>query len=407
MKKIGIYNPYLDTKGGGEKVCAALAEYFAKDKSNQVFLVSHIDLDINELAEYFALDLSRVHYLQIKDTSIWLKIARRLPVPARARNFWFDHSHLRKLRREKFDLFINNSVFSNMSSPSPNGVYLCMFPQKLALAKDISLAKKIYMTFMNALYRYTMHPGAKYGVSTYRKIVANSEFTKRHIKQRWGLDSTVLYPLCEDMYVSSLSKEKIILNVGRFFEYEKSGAGHHKRQDILLTEFAKLTDLHKDGWQLHFAGSVAEDKGTLKYIIKLTQSAKGLPVYFHFNCAYKELKELFNKAIIYWHATGFGSDPDKHPERQEHFGMSTVEAMSTGAIPVVINTAGQKESVKHGFSGFLWNDTKQLANYTLKVTQAEPKELKKLQTAAKNRAVNFNQAAFNKKVQAIFGEMLR
>lgn len=407
MSKIGIYNPYLDTKGGGEKVCAALAEHFASDKNNQVYLVSHANVNLNELASYFSTDLSRVHFLHIKDKGILLKIARRLPVPSMAKNFFFDHSHIRKLRRQKFDLFINNSVFSNMPSSSPNGVYLCMFPQKLSRAKNISLAKKIYMVIMSGIYRFTMHPGSKYGVYTYKKIVANSEYTKEHISRRWGLDSVVLYPICDNMREARLiPKEKIILNVGRFFEYEKAGAGHHKRQDMLLETFAKMVDLHKNGWQLHFAGSVAEDKETLKYIIGLTQKAKGLPVYFHFNCSFPELKDLFNKTTIYWHATGYGSDPKKYPERQEHFGITTVEAMSTGAIPVVINTAGQKESVDHGQNGFLWSTQKELADYTTKVASLSPPELKQFQEKAIRNAARFNKDAFNKQVDAIFGEKL-
>jgi len=405
LKKIGIYNPYLDTKGGGEKVCVALAEYFAKDKNNQVFLVSHAKVDLDDLAEYFSIDLSRVHFLYIKDRGLLLKIARRLPVPAMAKNFFFDYSHFRKLKKQSFDVFINNSVFSNMPSPSSNGVYLCMFPQKLGWAKNISLAKKIYMKIMHNLYRISMHPGARYGVSTYKQILANSEYTKGHIKQRWGLDSTVLYPICDDMRMPNPpKKEKIILHVGRFFA--KNNGNHHKRQDMLLQEFAKLKKLHAGGWQLHFAGSVAEDSGALKYIISLTQKAKGLPVYFHFNCSFVELKDLFNKATIYWHATGFGSDPEKYPERQEHFGITTVEAMSTGAIPVVINTAGQKESVIKKQNGFLWNDKKELADYTLKVANSGPKELKSLQNSAIKSAQRFDGAAFKKQVDIIFGEML-
>ena len=325
MRKIGIYNPYLDTKGGGEKVCAALGAYFAKDQTTHVDLISHVKVDLHELGEYFDIDLSQVHSVYIQDKSILLKIARRLPVPSMAKNFFFDHSHLRKLRRQRYDLFINNSVFSNMPSPCANGFYLCMFPQKLGWDKNISLAKKMYMTTMSNLYRYTMHPAAKYGVLTYKRIIANSEFTKDHIKRRWDLDSTVLYPICDDMRVKNpLAKEKIILHVGRFFEFEKNGAGHHKRQDILLDTFSKMDGLIKEGWQLHFAGSVAEDKGTLKYIIDLSKKSKGLPVFFHFNCSFPELKDLFNKAAIYWHATGYGSDPDKYPERQEHFGITTL-----------------------------------------------------------------------------------
>ncbi|MBI2591893.1 glycosyltransferase [Candidatus Saccharibacteria bacterium] len=403
--KIGIYNPYLDTKGGGEKVCAALAEYFAKDKNNKVFLISHAKINLDELADYFSIDLSRVQFMLIKADNLLLKIVRRLPLPSMAKSFFFDYFHLRALKKQKFDIFINNSVFSNMPSPSAGGVYLCMFPQKLGWSKNISPAKKIYMKLMHGLYRITMHRGAKYGVLTYKKILANSEFTKDHIMRRWGLQSDVLYPICDDMRLKNPpQKEKIILHVGRFFAND--GGNHHKRQDMLLEEFSKMDKLHKDSWQLHFAGSVAEDSGALKYIIGLTQKAKGLPVYFHFNCSFPELKDLFNVATIYWHATGYGSNPEKYPQRQEHFGMSTVEAMSTGAIPVVINTAGQKESVTQGKNGFLWSTKKELADYTTRVSSLSPAELKLLQDEAIKSAARFNKSAFIKQVDTIFGEML-
>ncbi len=405
MKKIGIYNPYLDTKGGGEKVCLALAEHFAKDRNNNVYLITHDKVDLTKLADYFAINLSGIKLMIIKSDSLLLKVIRHLPLPSMARNFFFDYKHLRTLKKQGFDVFVNNSVFSNMPSPSQNGVYLCMFPQKLGWAKNISLLKKIYMTLMHSVYRISMHPRARYGVYTYKMILANSKYTKDHIQRRWGLDSTVLYPICDDMRKNDPpQKEKIILHVGRFFANDNGN--HHKRQDVLLEEFAKMKKLHGSGWQLHFAGSVAEDKGGLKYIIELTQKAKGLPVYFHFNCSFPELKDLFNKATIYWHATGYGSDAEKHPERQEHFGITTVEAMSAGAVPVVINSAGQKESVAHGKNGFLWETKKELADYTRKVAEASPSELKRLQDEAIKNAALFNKAAFNNQSNVIFDEML-
>ena len=38
MKTIGIYNPYLETKGGGEKMALALAEILSNDKNHEVTL---------------------------------------------------------------------------------------------------------------------------------------------------------------------------------------------------------------------------------------------------------------------------------------------------------------------------------------------------------------------------------
>ena len=54
----------------------------------------------------------------------------------------------------------------------------------------------------------------------------------------------------------------------------------------------------------------------------------------------------------------------KYPEYAEHFGISTVEAMGAGAVPVVINAGGQKEIINDEESGFLWNSLDDLIEKT-------------------------------------------
>jgi glycosyltransferase involved in cell wall biosynthesis len=49
----------------------------------------------------------------------------------------------------------------------------------------------------------------------------------------------------------------------------------------------------------------------------------------------------------------------------EHFGLTTVEAMSAGCVPIVINKGGQKEIVEDGISGFVWNTPDQLIEKTI------------------------------------------
>jgi glycosyltransferase involved in cell wall biosynthesis len=76
------------------------------------------------------------------------------------------------------------------------------------------------------------------------------------------------------------------------------------------------------------------------------------------------MKELYQAAAVYWHATGYGSDVQQQPAKQEHFGISTVEAMSAGAVPVVYSSGGQQEIVTDGVDGFLWNDVERLMSMT-------------------------------------------
>lgn len=403
MKKIGIYNPYLDSKGGGEKVCLAMASVLSKQADTEIWLITHKKTDVQSLADYFDVDLSKIK-LQIVDMdTAGMKFLRHLPLPGGIKILFNDIKIFRRVKKSKYDLFINNCFQSNLPGPSPKNVYMCMFPQKIHLkTEDRGLVYAIYSAFMRNVYRLLLHPSKSHAVYTYDLITANSTYTQKYITKYWGLDSSPLFPICEDMRDSSVKKEKIILNVGRFFE---KGENHHKRHDFLVESFAKMQNLHKDGWELHIVGSVAENVDTLKYLLELIKLGTDLPVVFHFNASFKEIKKLYNQSTVYWHATGYGSDPNKHPERQEHFGISTLEAMSAGAIPVVINSAGQKEVVDSN-SGYLWNDQEELLKMTDQAIGLDQKQSDKIKTAAKQAADKYGDKAFVANTLDIFKDYL-
>jgi len=77
-----------------------------------------------------------------------------------------------------------------------------------------------------------------------------------------------------------------------------------------------------------------------------------------------QLRELYRRASLYWHATGFGFDENLHPLKQEHFGMSIIEAMSAGVVPLAFNGGGPRETIAPSVNGFLWNNPEELQNYT-------------------------------------------
>lgn len=62
------------------------------------------------------------------------------------------------------------------------------------------------------------------------------------------------------------------------------------------------------------------------------------------------------------HAKGLFVDEEKSSDLLEHFGITTVETMSAGCVPIVINR-GQPEIVKEG-TGYVWYTLEQLARYT-------------------------------------------
>ena len=152
-------------------------------------------------------------------------------------------------------------------------------------------------------------------------------------------------------------KEPIILSVGRFFGAE---SGHSKKQLQLVEAFRRLLDRGVAGWTLHLVGGCGE--ADLGYLESVQAAAEGLPVVFHVDAPGDELEDLYARASLFWHATGLGEDPEADPQRLEHFGIATVEAMSAGVVPVVFGVAGQLEIVEDGVSGYHFDDLDELVD---------------------------------------------
>lgn len=405
MNKIGIYNPYLETKGGGEKVCLALAETLSKDPNNSVTFLTHDKVDLTELAEYFNLDLSRITITIIKHNRLFSIFLNKLHLPQKLRGVIVDYQTLRAIRKLKLDLFINNCYQSGLSNAGKKGVYMCMFPQRLPKDSRGPKGKAYRQVLVRILTKTLLHPGKEHFFETYDVITANSEFTQGYIKKYWGVESKILYPICEDMKPQkSVAKDKVILNVGRFFA--DTAENHNKRQDFLIKTFISMTELHKAGWELHFAGTVAKNEEGMEYILDLLSMADGYPVFFHFNASFQKLKNLYATSSVYWHATGYGVSATEYPEKQEHFGIVTVESMSAGCVPVVINTAGQKEIITDGVNGFLWDTPEQLAAKTKQTTSLSSSQFDKMRKASRETFALYDHTAFAKSVTTIFDELL-
>lgn len=225
----------------------------------------------------------------------------------------------------------------------------------------------------------------------------NSHFTKSVIEKSWrtkvDLVQTPLVSLKEIPF--SKKKEKVILNVGRFFTQL-----HSKRQDVLVRIFKKMHDEYPQelkGWKLVLVGSV-EDQEYLQKVIKL---AHGYPIEIKTECSRTELITLYQSAAIYWHATGFEVDQDVSPEKVEHFGITTIEAMAAGCVPIVIAKGGQIEILGTNLQDLLWNTLEECSATTISVVTNQ-KLREAYQAKSFQQVKNFSKEVFVQKVWQMF-----
>ena len=332
--KVGIYDPFLDTLGGGEKYIFSILEVLA-EKGYEINVFWNKDLS-KEINGRFAL----------KSIGSWKwlpNIFKRHP--ERSRGIFNKISRLVSLARndntfinlKKFDYFFyvtDGSYF--FSSAKKNFVYAMVPDEKLYNLTVINRLKLANYSF-----------------------ITHSEFTKKWLK-KFGIDSQVIMPYLDkhftDQDAEYFKKDKIILSVGRFFPHL-----HSKKQDEMIRTFKllKKSNLQFEDYKLILAGGLKkEDKKYFDYLKKLADNDSS--IVFKPNIELYELYKLYELSNYFWHFAGYGVDENIHPEQVEHFGITPVEAMASGCLTFSYNAGGPKEIISEGENGFLFNSTGEL-----------------------------------------------
>ncbi len=345
--KIGIFDPYLDDNGGGERYMMTIAQVLSRVHDVDVFWNNRVDF--NNVKERFSLDFSKV------------KLHENI----------FNYSFVKKQKAsKKYDIII---VLSDGSIP-------------------VLSSKKLYLHMQQPMFS-KLSVKDKLKLKRVKKIFCNSQFTKEFIEKNYKVKCDLLYPPVSILGNNS-EKEDIILHVGRFRVLNVKNEDY-KKQHVMIDEFKKMVDGGLKNWKFVLAVSLNDVKD--ERFVRMKKAAEGYPIEFLINTSNKHLWDVGKKAKIYWHATGFGEDLEKNPHFAEHFGISTVEAMGAGIVPVVINAGGQKEIVTDGETGFLWNSLSEFKEKTLRLINDE-KLLHEMSKKAFERSKDFSEDNFEKSV---------
>ena len=383
--KVSIYNePRGSGIGGSEFVAALLAEAFAKD--TRVDLYHRIpSLTAEKLAANTGTDLKKnvqLHCIDLPD--IESQLSRRNPI-----------SHYKQSQKwlaelsEGYDIFVAIMHGVPPFSHAKKGALICLFPTPTAPyvkpegGLDVALAR-------TRPHRYLYQSWAwKRRMATYQLKTAISDFSRSWAQKRWGIDCEIVYPPVDTAF-RQVEKEKLILSVGRFAVV---GEGHQKKQEQMLSVYGRLNGARPLDWKYFCVGGVGETPKHKAYFEELSALAAPSGAQLVANIDRGELKSLFERASIFWHAAGYGEDQNIRPIFVEHFGISTVEAMAAGCVPVVINKGGQPEIVEHGVNGFVWETLDELRDYTTRLIDDDALRAK-MSEAARKRAQVFSSESF-------------
>jgi glycosyltransferase involved in cell wall biosynthesis len=377
--RIGVYDLYWQTLGGGEQVDGSIAQVLALD--HDVTLLGPQPPDVDATRRRLGVDLSACAYRKVVDD-------------AEASEASAD-----------FDLFVNGTYLSKTLNRAPIGYYYVHFPGEVPTRRDhlrsrvgvvgvkaLSLAPRLPQRLTEVQAAFDRRVTRVEFVPTYTRYLANSEFTASWVERLWGRPTDVLYPPVRPS-VRPGEKAPLILVLGRFFD---PSYGHSKKQHELLATFRSLHRAGKlPGWRLAIVGGC--DAKNRDYALAVKRAARGLPVEVHVNAPGALVERVLGEASIYWHGAGLGEDAERHPERFEHFGISVVEAMAAGAVPVVFGAAGPAEIVHDGVDGLHWRTLDELADRTVELA-ADDERRRHLAEAAVRRASDFSADVFSNRL---------
>jgi len=317
-----VVHPYLSILGGGERVCLHAIKALIEEGHN-VTLVSE-SIKPGELESFLGFnvldDVAHVSYKKfdpkVKKFSVYQRV--------------FHHTLSKPTARKKIgdmDIeFLTQDV----------GFTLCIGRKKIAYVHFPEFLVHLETTKPKSRWFWRLYyaPIKWFWKKQIEKIdlfLCNSEFTKCKISERWNKEAEVIYPPVDVEKFKPASKENIVVTLGRFEPSKNYDVVNEVANVMPEVEF-KIIGIKQD---IMYYRKIRDSKpDNVALLTDLTRD---------------EVISELAKAKVYFHTMV-----------NEHFGISIVEAMASGCIPVVHNSGGAREAV--GNLGLRYNTVEDCAD---------------------------------------------
>jgi len=331
------------------------------------------DVKLSDYKDWFDIDLTK-SAMKVIRIPFFEKIKRYTPDEGMVRSEVSNPFDIISRESLNYDIFVNANMLGKVNPLSPVSIFVCHFPDQ--------------------------EKGRFFQVDKYDHLIINGDYTGEWVKKRWQLQPTrKLYPPVNMYNPQSTpeNKENLILSVSRF---EVSGSKKQLELVQAFTDMCKQFPEEVRGWKLILVGGSTPGNSYLEALLEAVTEAQ-CPIEIIPNAAVREIKEYYRRAAIFWHACGLD---ETRPERVEHFGMTTVEAMQNYCVPIVIDGGGQREIVQHGDSGFRFSTLEELKSFSLALI-GDRERCQRMAEQAFDRSQLFSQEVFKAKFQQLLDDV--
>lgn len=350
--------------GGGERV-AVNSIITALNRGHEVLLLSE-EFDISAFEDFFA---CRGLFKKIR----MITYPNFRPVAGRAVLYqrllyhqWRVRGSL--LKTGGFDMILSTQDVAYLPRANVPIIQYCYFPEYFVHLES-NPSSSLWKTYY---WPATLFYHKRVGLID--RLLSTSNFTKGFVREKWHRESTTLYPPCPiDLYKDLDSpKEDLVVTVGRVVP--------EKRMDLFL-------EMAREVPKARFAiiGSVAREQES--YLRHLREIAP--PNASFVMSPLRRVRDVLARSKVYVHCA-----------RNEHFGITIVEAMAAGCVPVVHDSGGPREIVNDA-TGSRWTTVGDAVKQISDLITNDSLRMR-LSRAARSRADQFGPEAF----QSGLGEAL-
>ena len=354
--KLLIIQPYLNIKGGVERVILEIAKHY-----NATIYTTEYD--------------KAATFEGFKDTDIKIvgkdvPLADRLPYRA-SQGLRYGYNFYNLKIKDDYDVanpHISPSEW--IRHKNEHVLWYCHTPPRevydlyAVRMMQRSYKEKMLYAAMTGAYKIV----AKNIVKNIEEVAANSQVTRQRIKKYYSKESTVINPGIDYERFSEGGDDKYFVYPSRFVV--------NKRQEYVINAFKEYVKKTKSNHSLILAGTLSKDPEHIRYMQRLKNLAGSAKIKFMPNPSDKKLAELYSRSTAVLFAA-----------INEDFGIVPLEGMASSKPVISVNEGGPTETILNRKTGFLVNSYSEMAERMQQVVD-NPSMAKRMGKAGRNRIIS-------------------